>query len=459
MSGTARRLHISRRSVLRGAAGVSIGLPWLEAMTDGRTARAAVSGSTPKRFLAVYWPGGTVPGKWQPTGTEEAFTLSPILSPLERMKSRILIPDGLHLLAGDQSKFLVEQNQGGMMAWLTGQVQPGANNFVKGPSIDQVLAPRLSAGKPISSLSMAIRWGTGKSHGKLTPMDVCQFEATAPFAPMPPQLDPVSIWKTLFNDASPPDPERAWDKSILDAVDKRYATLARQLGAADRQRLEAHLERIRDLEKRVGTIGAGPACATPPLVDTSDYNPASGLNSSDNGSIKDLATDAAIPKVGRLMMDMIVIAFACDKTSVALLQWCDCEAQYTLPWLNLPETHYMYENGGGYKPAQLELIYTWYSSQHAYLLEQLASIDLGGHSMLDETVVFFGTELEHPALHSKTNVPFLLAGGGLRTGRWVRYPDAPPHNNLLVSLLNHFGDPRTTFGDERCCTGALPNLV
>jgi hypothetical protein len=79
--------------------------------------------------------------------------------------------------------------------------------------------------------------------------------------------------------------------------------------------------------------------------------------------------------------------------------------------------------------------------------------------MLDETVVFFGTEVAHPADHNKKNMPFLLAGGGLRTGRWVQYLDSPPHNNLLVSLLNVFGDPSTTFGDARCCTGALPNLV
>ena len=74
-------------------------------------------------------------------------------------------------------------------------------------------------------------------------------------------------------------------------------------------------------------------------------------------------------------------------------------------------------------------------------------------------MVFFGTELQHPATHAKTDMPFLLAGGGLRTGRWVRYTGNPPHNNLLVSLLNLFGDPRTTFGDPRCVTGPLPNLV
>ena len=265
-----------------------------------------------------------------------------------------------------------------MMGWLTGQVQPGSGNFVKGPSIDQVLAPGLSGGKPFPSLQMAVRWGTGRAHGRLSPMDCCTFEGAAPFSPIPPRLDPVAIWKTLFNDIARPATERAWDASILDAVDRRYAKLAQRLGAADRQRLEAHLERIRELEKRVAATAGGRACAPPPLIDTSDYNPQSGLNSADDGSITDLATDAAIPKVGKLMMDMTVMALACDLTAVGFLQWSDSEAKYTCPWLNLPETHYFYENGGGYRPAELERIYTWYSSQHAYLLQQLAGVDMGG---------------------------------------------------------------------------------
>ncbi len=86
---------------------------------------------------------------------------------------------------------------------------------------------------------------------------------------------------------------------------------------------------------------------------------------------------------------------------------------------------------------------------------------MGGHSLLDESVVFFGTELSDPPAHTHTNMPFLLAGGGegLRTGRWVRYQNNIPHNNLLVSLLNLFGDDRTTFGDPRYCTGPLTNLT
>lgn len=198
--------------------------------------------------------------------------------------------------------------------------------------------------------------------------------------------------------------------------------------------------------------------ATP--INTSDYKPVTGLNSSDNGSIKDTSTDAAIPKVGKLMMDMLVMSMACDMTSVATLQWSDTEAKHTFPWLRLSEHHHYYQHDGGFKPLECEKICTWYSEMHLDLLQAMAAVDMGGRSLLDESVVFFGSELQEPPSHRKHNMPLLLAGGGggLRTGRWLRY-DSLPHNNLLVSILNLFGDPRRTFGDPRHCTGPLTNLT
>jgi hypothetical protein len=183
------------------------------------------------------------------------------------------------------------------------------------------------------------------------------------------------------------------------------------------------------------------------------------LLADDNGSVKDYVTDAAIPKVGKLMMDMLVMALACNKTNVATLMWSDVEAKHTFPWLDLLEGYNYYQNDGGFRPAECQKIGTWYCSQHNYLIEQLAAVDLGTHSLLDETVVFVGSQLSHPATHIKDDMPFLLAGGGgLRTGRWLDFNGAP-HNNLLVSILNLFGDPRTTFGTPSACTGALSNLT
>jgi Protein of unknown function (DUF1552) len=448
------QFRLSRRAVLRGAGSVAIALPWLEIMAPARPARAAESPA--RRFLAVFTPGGTVLDKWRPTGDELDFALSPILKPLEKVRAAVNVMDGI-----DMPSAVGERSQAGLIAWLTGtkqQTDPDAPSFARGPSIDQVLASRLSPGYRLRSLQLAIRWGTGKSHGKPSPMNIASFADSPRFEPIVPSIDPVTIARQLFGtDATVPSAEHRWDKSILDHVGKRYDKLAARVGQADRWRLESHLSKIREIELR---LAEGAACAPPALVDTSDYDPATGLRSDDVGEVKDPATDAAIPKVGKLMMDMMVMALACDITPVGTLQWSDTEAKHTFPWLGLNEHLHFYMNDGGFHPTELTKIFTWYAEQHAYLLEQLAQVQTSEGSLLDETVVFFGSQLQNPATYSKTDMPFLLAGngGGMRTGRYIRSNHAP-HNELLVSLLNLFGDDARVFGDPELCKGPLGGLT
>jgi hypothetical protein len=445
------RFRLNRRAVLRGAGSVAIALPWLEIMGAERSAHAAAGPA--KRFISVFTPGGTVQENWRPTGSESDFVLSPILSPFAAQQRRLLVVDGV-----DMKSAVGEQNQSGIIAWLTGtpQASPGSG-FATGPSIDQVLAPRLSSGA-LKSLQLAVRWGTGKSKGVPHPINIANFADTPTFDPIPPRLDPQQIWRDLFGTPAPESPERAWDRSILDAVGQRYTTLAKRLGAEDRHRLEAHYTKVRELEQGLAAV-ARPDCWLPEAPDTSDYNPAAGLASADDGSVRDPQTDAAIPKVGRLMIDMLVMALACDLTSVASLQWSDTEAKHTFPWLGLNEHLHFYMNDGGYHPNELTTIFTWYSQQHAYLLERLAAAETPAGSLLDESIVFFGSQLQHPATHQKDNMPFLLAGngGGLRTNRWVDF-SGRSHNDLLVSILNLCGDGRSTFGDAAYCQGALGGL-
>jgi hypothetical protein len=452
--------RLNRRTLLRGAGSIAIALPWLEAMGTEKRAHGAAAPAT--RFLAVYTPGGTVRAKYTPSGTETAPILSPILKPLQPIMDlkKLLILDGL-----DMKSALGEQHQAGIIAWLSGTPQNGTA-YAKGPSLDQVIATRLAAQKQRSkkSLEFAVRWATGKSKGLLSPMNVGNYEDNATFNPIPPRLDPAQIFTDLFGSLTPTpgnDAVIARKKSILDYVDKRYAALSARLGATDRQKIDQHLTKIREIESGLVVTTPPPTvCKAPTKVDTSDYNPRTGLNSTDNGSVKDLATDNAIPKVGMYMMDMLVMAMACDMTAVGTFQWSDTEAKHTFPWLNLAEHHHFYQHDGGFKPNECEKISTWYSQMHAYLLQAMNRVDMGGHTLLDESVVLFGSELQDPPTHAKTNMPFMLAGGGggLLGGRWLKYNNLP-HNNLLVSILNLFGDARATFGDPKYCTGPLTNLV
>jgi hypothetical protein len=154
------------------------------------------------------------------------------------------------------------------------------------------------------------------------------------------------------------------------------------------------------------------------------------------------------------------MAFACDITPVGTFQWTDTEAKHTFPWLNLSEHHHFYQHDGGFRAAECAQIGTWYAEQHAYLLTTMDSIDMGGHTLLDESVVFFGSELADPPSHDKDDMPFLLAGcgGGLTSGRWLEY-GGRSHSDLLAGILHLFGDERATFGDPAYTDGAVTNLV
>jgi hypothetical protein len=457
MWNSVKPFRLSRRALLRGASGVAIALPWLEAMTGERTSYAA--SAPPRRFVAVYQPGGTILDRWTPSGSEQSFTLGPILAPFEALKARIIVLSGVDMKSGTGGN---APYAGGMVAWLTGKKQQGSwlTAYAQGPSIDQLLAERISNARSISCLHIAVRWGTGVCQGLVSPMDIVSYSTNPPFTPVAPRLDPVATWQALFGAA----PNRDWDQSILDVVDRRYARLAARLGAADRERLDRHLTAVRELEKGLVASGGfgGRACSPQALVDTSSsYDPASGLKSSfEDRTAVDPETDAAIPTVGKLMMDMLVMALACDRTAVGVLQWADAEAKYTLPWLGLSGTHRCYMNDCGFQPDECAQIATWYSQQHAYLLQRMMEVDMGGHSLLDETVVFFGSDIQDPASYSRIDMPFVLAGGGgaLRTGRWVTY-DHVSHNDLLVSLLRLFGGTETSFGEPELSLGPLPNLT
>jgi hypothetical protein len=308
------KFRLSRRAVLKGAGSIAIALPWLEAMAPERSAQAA--GVPAKRFVAVFQPGGTVRGRsnagvdrWVPTGTETAFTLSPILAPFAPVQSKILIADGF-----DMQSAVGEQHQAGIIAFLTGTTQAnGGTGYATGPSIDQVLSKTLSAGKKQPSLQMAVRWATGKSHGNLSPINCATFDATNN-TPIQPSLDPQKIFTDTFGGltaTSGVDPAVLVKRkqSILDFVDRRYAALSLKLGKSDKAKIDEHLTKIRELEASLAVnVPTSTTCHAPPAVNTSDYNPRSGLGGDtallDTGALKDVATDSAIPKVGKFMMDM-----------------------------------------------------------------------------------------------------------------------------------------------------------
>jgi hypothetical protein len=459
-----RRFRLERRAVLRGAGSISLALPWLEAMGHDNEAFAQTAG-TAKRFLSVYTPGGTVLDKFWPTSDTNPSS-SPILNPLAAVASKLAVLEGLDYTCKEG-----EQHQAGIIAFLTGSMQDGSpQDYSSYPSLDQVIATKISKGvnaKP--SLQMAVRWATGRSKGQLHPINAANFEDNAAKSPIPPMLDPKAIFDELFGQLDPGaapgiQARVARRKSVLDFVHKSYDALSLKVGASDKARLEEHLSKIRDIEVGLDkTVPMGGACKAPTLIDTSKYDHAAGLNmTTDEDSVQQSAitTDELIPDVGKLMMDMMVMAFACNITAVGSFQWSDTEAKHTFPWLNLTEHHHFYQHDGGFQAGPCEKIATWYSQMHQYLLSAMDAIDMGGHTLLDESVVFFGSELAHPPDHTSTSIPLIVAGGGggLKGGRHLKY-GGRPHNDLLVGILHLFGDERATYGHPQFNTAPITNLT
>jgi hypothetical protein len=455
-----RLKSLSRRTVLRGLGGASLALPLLEAMCDERGARAAPA--PPKRLLVFYTPGGTIRDAWLPQGSETSFTLGPILAPLAGVQDQLLIVDGLDL------KVTVEghgsPHSRGMGAVLTGQpigIGPyetcgGKAGFALGPSLDQVVATSLKAGRKLASLEVAVNWPTDRRDGgKAAPTNCLNF--SGPNQALPMTIDPRRVWDRLFKRVSLAPAERtveaAHQLSIIDAVSEEYRQLLPRLGRSDRAKLEEHLSRIQELERSV-KAERNAACVAP-------VAPAA-LGDTGQGQMGEVGDpeqfntilDAAMPTLGKSMMDLIATAFACDLTAVATMQWTDSQAYNTFPWLSLYENHHAYQHGHVYAPDVLTRIYAWYAEQFRYMLDALARA-----GVLDETVVLWVSELQHPQTHAQDNMPFVLAGGGeaLRTGRFVSYSNLP-HNDLLCAVANLFGLQLESFGKSDYCNGPLTGL-
>ena len=458
--------QISRRTLLRGAGGVSLGLPFLDAMVRPGVARAATG---PTRFVVFYTPGGTVRESWLPTGSEANFTLSPILKPLAEVQPFVTVLDGLDIKVTERG--FGHPHTRGMAGILTGtptsagpyETCGGNAGFASGPSVDQVIANHISRNAKFKSLQMAVRWPSF-SYGGVTvsPTNILNYEAAD--RPLPPETDPKAIWTRLFSDLGATDADLSArnrrSRSILDSVGASYADLAKRLGSADRQKLEAHLAKIRELEMSLGAGGPTGASCNPNFGTALDgpFSVASAVERCDGCVEKD--NDVLIPKTGKMIMDLTVQALACDLTRVATVQWADLAANNSFPWLGLLDTHHGYQHDRGYQPDGIAKIDTWYAEQFAYFLKQLQATPDGDGTLLDNTVVFWCREISHPNTHSHVNMPLVLggrAGGGLRSGRLLKFPNLP-NNNLLVSFLNLFGVDSNTFGTPDYCSGALSGL-
>ena len=435
-----RSPKLSRRNVLRGAGGIAVALPFLESLPS---ARAGGSGPT-LRYLQFLHVQGTLVDEWAPSGTVNAMVLSNILSPLESHKSDITVLSGVDNPSFQD--FGVNGHVDNGRTIFTCAPNSGQSDLAAGPSIDQVIAERLSAPTPYRSL----QFGIGGP-------DVAEYQALYAGAadPVPLDGDPVAVFDQLFADLEN-DPTqapttmqrlRARRQSVLDGVLDSFDALQGRVSAADRHTLELHAEKIRQLEIQLGNTGnAGAGCTTPVVELPEGYQ--------SNADAWDYASS-------RVFIDLMVMALACDMTRVGTLAYTNYHSPL-FPWLSLG-IPLGYDNWHALvhdmpNMADLEVprtVFRWYMEELAYLLDQLALMPDADGTLLDNMLVLSTAEMA--TSHDGWGLPFVLAGrvgGQLQPGRHLDLGGAT-NGEVYTTFLNWFGGDDTVFGNPAYCSGPV----
>jgi hypothetical protein len=432
---------MSRRTLLRGAGGVAVALPFLDAMLP----RLAQAAPRPKRLFTFFNENGVVGNSWFPTGGEKDFKLNTIHKPLEPWRENLILFDGMDQLASGGTAHMR-----GKCACLTGQ--PNNGGRAQGISIDQAVANQISAGTRVKSIESSVAVNGNFRDGVFH---------SGPGQFIPPEDDPAKVFARLFSAGVPMSAGgvdtgtasadfaklRARRKSILDLALVEYQRVAATVGSGDRMRLDRHMTVIRQVEQGLDATGAGgPAsmsCRMPDAPQTLDF----------------VAT-------GKAHLDLITMAFACDITRVGSIQWRSSDTSFTWVGVNGGHHNISHTQGGAGPDANLVKIMSWFSDQVAYILTRLQSFEEPGGSVLDSTLLFWVNELA-TGNHKLVRNPYLLAAGKLplpdgkilQTGRFLKYPNGTPHTGLLTVIGQIMGLNITSFGKADWNRGPLSGVI
>ena len=425
--------RISRRAVLRGA-GVAVALPWLESLPAlGDPTAPAVF---PKRFAVMFMGNGINENYWSAEGSGADMKFSKTLSPLEPLKHKINVIDGLFNKAATGHGIHPPQT-GSLLSGA--EIQKGAI-IRSGISVDQMIANTVGQDTPQSSIVLACEQPMSGYHETNYSMAYSSHISwQTPDSPVPVEVYPSLAWDNLFENRG-----SQINVSILDRVKDRAETLSRKVSSNDKAKLDEYLTSVREVEKRVES--------TRKIKDQSDElakqknRPAFTMERPQNGLPEDLRDHV------KLMCDIIAIAFQTDRTRVAsLIISRDLSAMY-YPFLQVSEGHHAASHNNlseGY-----ERISRFHVSQLAYLATKLDSMPEGDGTVLDNSCLMFLSELWIGRLHDNTRLPLVLAGGlggTLETGRSLNYLKAGDDNrkmcSLYLSIMDRMGIKLDRFGD------------
>ncbi len=429
------RKHLSRRTVLRGA-GAVIALPLLDAMIPAATALAATAANVKPRLGFVYFPHGAVMDRWKPEAVGTDFVFPQLIKPLEPYRKHVTVVTGLRNKGGESP------DPHGIIAgtWLScvGPSDPDRTG-IRGVSADQVAASRIGQDTALPSLELAI-----EAEGGLTcaPGVGCGFASTVAFRtptqPLPMENDPRKVFYRLFGQGDTAE-ERTEiiteTGSLLDHVQEKAQRLGRELGPADRAMLADYLDSVRELERRVQKVRESAASSDVKLPDAP------------------LGIPADFAEHLKLMFDMIALAWQSNKTKVATFMMAKEVSMRTYNQIGVPDAFHplSHHQNDPAKLDRLSKIQTYHTQQFAGFIKRLSQTSEGDGTLLDHSLILFGSNMSNSDKHNNDPLPSALLGhasGRVKGGQHLHYPQDTPHANLLLTMLNRVGVPLEKFGNS-----------
>jgi len=423
--------HISRRTILRGM-GTAVALPFLDAMVPSFTAMAQTAAKPVTRFGVVFVPLGERPGFWTPKKVGADFEMTTILQPLEKYRQHMtLVSELCNPLDGHAVS---------VAAWLSGTIpfKTIAENVKAGITVDQMIANKIGQDTPFPSLELATEDFTGWIGGCDTAYS-CAYMNTISWknatTSLPMEINPRVVFERMFGRPGTRAQRLARmqeNRSILDSVREDVADLEKKLGTKDRTRLEDYLDNLREIEARIQKAEKQ-ATTSVTLPDAP------------------IGIPEAFDDHAKLMYDLMAVAYEANVTRVVSFMKSRDASQRVYPNIGVMEPHHAMSHHGNNqeKIAGLIKVNTYHMTLFANFVERLKSTPDGDGSLLDHSLILYGSGMSESDTHSRVNLPTLLIGGAsgrMKGNRHIQAAKETPIANLMVSLANKFDCNVEKFG-------------
>jgi hypothetical protein len=443
--------HISRRTVLRGG-GAVLALPFLDAMVPAATALAQTAASPKPRFVGLFVPHGAGPGYWVPKAEGALPAELPFIwKSLEPFRDKTVILSGLHSRSAEPPPGVTGADHWVAAAFMCAEKpkKTAGADVRAGTTIDQLIAQKIGTQSLIPSLQMAVE-DPGANSSNCGEGYSCVYTNTiswaSPSSPLPMELNPQVVFERMFGDGTTTEQRaarRKRDQSILDSLRGSVSRLRNDLGAADRLRLDEYATQVREIERRL--LIAIQASAVAP---------------------ENIEVPVGVPQTFdehiKLQFDLLALAFEADISRVGTLLFARDLTGRQYPASDAPTSGFHGVSHHGEDPRRildLAKINQYHVKMVAHLAAKLAKVQDGDGTLLDHSMILFGSNMGNSNQHVHHDVPHVLIGGAagaLKGGRHLAYPSKTvPTGNLLLSILDKYGIHQDSIGDS---TGRLEAL-